>query len=112
MPPALDMPYEHADQLYQTPDRLKAHLQRDHADHFTDTQMDSLVALSAVSVSDERAHCPTCFESAPFVKGLENHLANYLERFVFFALPRLVDDVDSTADKPGSQRMGGGSLNS
>jgi tetratricopeptide (TPR) repeat protein len=74
--------------------------------------MDSFVDLSGVSVSDERSHCPICFESAPFAKGLENHLAHHLERFAMFALPRLAQDGASTTDRPDSQRMGEGSLNS
>jgi tetratricopeptide (TPR) repeat protein len=74
--------------------------------------MDSLVDLSGVSLSDERSHCPICFESAPFAKGLENHLAHHLERLAMFALPRLVQGGASTTDRPDSQRMGEGSLNS
>ncbi|EAQ93692.1 hypothetical protein CHGG_01927 [Chaetomium globosum CBS 148.51] len=74
--------------------------------------MDTLVELSGVSVSDERSHCPICFKSAPFAKGLENHLAHHLERLAMFALPRPVEDDASTTDKPNSQRMGERSLDS
>ncbi|KAH6853338.1 hypothetical protein B0I37DRAFT_4078 [Chaetomium sp. MPI-CAGE-AT-0009] len=104
--------YEHPELLYKSPDRLKVHLQREHTKRLTDEQMDSLVELSGVSVSDERPHCPICFESAPFAKGLENHLAHHLERLAMFALPRPVGDGASTTDKPDSQRMGEGSIDS
>ena len=104
--------YEHPELLYKSPDRLKLHLQMDHASRLTDGQMDSLVELSGVSVSDERSHCPICFEPGPFAKGLENHLAHHLERFAMFALPRPVQDGISAVDKPDSQRMGEGSVNS
>ena len=71
--------------------------------------MDSLVGLSDVGVSDERPHCPICFELAPFAKGLENHLAHHLERLAMFALPKYVEgaaeDVASTADMPDSQKI-------
>lgn len=104
--------YEHPELLYKSLDRLKLHLQRDHASSLTNEQMDSLVEFSGVSVSDERSHCPICFESAPFTKGLENHLAHHLERLAMFALPRPVQDGVSTADKPDSHRVGEGSLDS
>jgi hypothetical protein len=100
--------YAHADMLYENPDRLKAHLQREHASHLTDAQMDSLVGMADVGVLDERPHCPICFELAPFSKGLENHLAHHLERLAIFALPRHGNDAEedaaSTADTPDSQK--------
>ncbi len=71
--------------------------------------MDSLVGLSDVGVSDERPHCPICFELAPFAKGLENHLAHHLERLAMFALPtnaeEAAEDAASTPGAPGSQNI-------
>ncbi|KAH6651178.1 hypothetical protein F5144DRAFT_78951 [Chaetomium tenue] len=104
--------YEHPEMLYKSPDQLKHHLQRDHAGRLTNEQMDSLVELSGVSVLDELSHCPICLESAPFAKGLENHLAHHLEQFAMFALPRSAEAGASTTDKPDSQRMGEGSRDS
>ncbi|KAK3299954.1 uncharacterized protein B0H64DRAFT_379530 [Chaetomium fimeti] len=98
--------YEHPELLYKTPDRLKAHLQREHSSRLTDEQIDSLVELSGVNISDERSNCPICFEPAPFAKGLENHLAHHLERLAMFALPRPVEDGASTTDKLDSEGMG------
>lgn len=98
--------YEHSDLLYHSPDELKAHLQRDHVGLLTDAQIDSLVGLSDVSLLDERPHCPICFEPAPFLRGLESHLAHHLERLAMFALPiSVVADADSKADKPDSQKI-------
>ena len=54
----------------------------------TGQQIDDLVEVSAVQQSDERTLCPLCLISGPFSSGLDNHIADHLERIATFAFPR------------------------
>ncbi|KAI1876706.1 uncharacterized protein JN550_000778 [Neoarthrinium moseri] len=102
--------FEHSLQFPTAP-ALKSHLLDDHIGSLTEKQMDSLVNLSFVGSVDERPYCPICFQEPPFAKGLETHLANHLERFAKFSLPKTYDQDDdsrgslSTRSKRNSSRI-------
>lgn len=62
--------------------------------------------VTETSLVDNRPHCPICLADGPFAKGLENHVANHLERIAAFALPRGLTRGagDSDAGSNASQR--------
>lgn len=92
---------------YDTAYALRGHLIKDHAGYLAETQIDGLIDLSAVGLPDNRNLCPTCFRTPPFPKGLENHIANHLERFSIFALPMsCMDDQDAPHGSNATQKDG------
>ncbi|KAK1750545.1 hypothetical protein QBC47DRAFT_331655 [Echria macrotheca] len=105
--------YEHPGIVYLTPDGLREHLYQSHQQgQPTKDQVETLVELSAISLADDRLSCPICYQDGPFHKGLENHLANHLERIALFALPSIIEEAGSAQAKSGkrSSRQSGDSL--
>jgi hypothetical protein len=105
--------YEHPEIVHLSPEGLREHLYHSHLrDQLTTDQVETLVELSAISIADNRPRCPVCFQDGPFHKGLENHLANHLERIALFALPRAIQEAGYAQEKSGkrSSRQSGDSL--
>ena len=78
--------FEHVDAIYPSPTELQNHLQAEHGDRITQSQIQDLLAVSESSMMDKRSYCPICLFTGPFEKGLGNHIAFHLESFAVFAL--------------------------
>ncbi|KAL5346792.1 hypothetical protein ACLOAV_007933 [Pseudogymnoascus australis] len=87
---------EHASAHFSTPEDLKAHLLAETHESLQRMGLEDLLAICETVRPDFRTTCPICFVDTGSSYDLENHLANHLERFAAFALPR---DVDSDADE-------------
>ncbi|OBT75924.1 hypothetical protein VF21_05770 [Pseudogymnoascus sp. 05NY08] len=87
---------EHASTHFLTQDDLKRHLLAENHESLQRMDLGDLLAISETVRPDSRTICPICFVDAGSSYGLENHLANHLERFAAFALPR---DVEGDADE-------------
>ncbi|OBT88811.1 hypothetical protein VE02_03180 [Pseudogymnoascus sp. 03VT05] len=87
---------EHASTHFLTQDDLKRHLLAENHESLQRMGLEDLLAISETVRPDSRTICPICFVDAGSSYGLENHLANHLERFAAFALPR---DVEGDADE-------------
>lgn len=85
---------EHPTAVYGTQNGLREHLQQNHADSFPESQLDSIVRIGETSTVDMRQTCPICSAPADMegLGGMQNHIANHLERIATFALPKNVDD--------------------
>ncbi|RYP13603.1 hypothetical protein DL765_006804 [Monosporascus sp. GIB2] len=73
-----------------------SHLQREHGNSLTLEQIEDLIEVGETSLTDSRSRCPICLAQGPFPSGLENHLANHLERIATFAFPRIVVTAERT----------------
>ncbi|OBT95745.1 hypothetical protein VE01_06431 [Pseudogymnoascus verrucosus] len=82
---------EHASTHFLTQDDLKRHLLAENHESLQRMGLDDLLAICETVRPDSRTICPICFVDAGSSYGLENHLANHLERFAAFALPRDVE---------------------
>ncbi|OBT66654.1 hypothetical protein VE03_03872 [Pseudogymnoascus sp. 23342-1-I1] len=86
---------EHASTHFLTPEDLKGHLLAESHETLQRMGLEDLLAICETVRPDSRTTCPICFVDTGSPYSLENHLANHLERFAAFALPRDVDgDVD------------------
>ncbi|KFZ08113.1 hypothetical protein V502_09535 [Pseudogymnoascus sp. VKM F-4520 (FW-2644)] len=95
---------EHASAHFTTQDGLKKHLFAETHETLQRMGLEDLLAICETVRPDSRTICPICFVEASSSYGLENHLANHLERFAAFALPR---DVEGDADEesPNNSNM-------
>lgn len=95
---------EHASAHFTTQDGLKKHLLAETHETLQRMGLEDLLAICETVRPDSRTICPICFVEAGSSFGLENHLANHLERFAAFALPR---DVEGDADEesPNNSNM-------
>jgi hypothetical protein len=100
--------YEHSTPLFYSPERLEAHLREDHANVLTETQIAGLIEVAETSVIDSRPLCPICLAAGPFAKGMENHLANHLERIAVFALPKGLSGGAEGSDASSNASQGRG----
>ncbi|ELR10333.1 hypothetical protein GMDG_04715 [Pseudogymnoascus destructans 20631-21] len=87
---------EHASTHFLRQDDLKRHLLAENHESLQRMGLEDLLAICETARPDSRTVCPICFVDAGSSYGLENHLANHLERFAAFALPR---DVEGDADE-------------
>jgi O-acetyl-ADP-ribose deacetylase (regulator of RNase III) len=87
---------EHLNAIYRTQSGLEDHLHNDHANTIADHEITSIVKIGETSEVDPRERCPICFAVADMEGGLQNHIANHLERLASFALPK---DIDNTGDE-------------
>ncbi|KFY22860.1 hypothetical protein V493_06277 [Pseudogymnoascus sp. VKM F-4281 (FW-2241)] len=87
---------EHASTYFSTQDGLKGHLLAETHESLQRMGLEDLLAICETVRPDSRTICPICFVKAGSSYGLEIHLANHLERFAAFALPR---DIEDDADE-------------
>jgi hypothetical protein len=87
---------EHINAVFLSSSSLEDHLHREHPGSFPEEQLSSIIRVGETSATDLRQACPICFVAATIEGGLQNHIANHLERLAVFALPK---DVDSTEDE-------------
>ncbi|KAI9763315.1 MAG: hypothetical protein M1839_006520 [Geoglossum umbratile] len=84
---------EHPSQTFRMSEDFHRHLEEQ--PHKISSEL-SFTALSDISKSsdlDSRRNCPVCLTLFAKAEQLQNHVANHLERFAAFALPRDVDTV-------------------
>ena len=75
----------------------------------SELSIDALEDISRNSDLDSRRICPICVTLFPSAERLHNHLANHLERFAAFALPRDVETIDDDEFFRGSGNSSGDS---
>ncbi|KAF7516428.1 hypothetical protein G7054_g14157 [Neopestalotiopsis clavispora] len=85
----------HAKQ-FDLPSDLEIHFRGQHLELQNEDDLHDQVSKSYTDMTDSRTTCPVCLMSGPFHKGLENHLANHLERVALFALPRNTEDSENS----------------
>src|ERR1700712_1195640 len=61
--------FEHANWVFRSKRGLKEHLQADHLQHVTESQITDLLEVSESSLADDRKYCPICLIGGPFPKG-------------------------------------------
>ncbi|ORY09923.1 hypothetical protein BCR34DRAFT_615529 [Clohesyomyces aquaticus] len=101
---------EHPTSVYKSQSGLENHLRLSHADSFPEHQLASIIKISETSTIDLRPKCPICLADADMEGGLQNHIANHLERIASFALPKDVDVVDDDDDGASSVASRGRSI--
>ena len=103
---------EHPSAVFRSREGLSQHLCQVHADSFPEHQLDSIVKVGGTSTVDVRESCPICLVPADIVEGgLQNHIANHLERIASFSLPSSAagdgsDGGSSAASRGGSATTG------
>lgn len=94
---------------------MEDHLHHEHANSIADDEISSIVRIGETSEVDAREKCPICFAAANMEGGLQNHIANHLERLASFALPKDIDssgDASNDAGSAASLRRGTASISS
>lgn len=86
---------KHAEQ-FDSLSEIENHFRKQHSELQSQTDIDIQVSGSYTNMPDSRTTCPICLIDGPFEKGLENHLANHLERVSLFALPRNTEETDQS----------------
>ncbi|KAK0662433.1 O-acetyl-ADP-ribose deacetylase MACROD1 [Lasiodiplodia hormozganensis] len=92
----------HPHAVYSSQAGIRTHLDDVHGSDLSEMQIRQLIAVAETSTIDSREYCPVCFVGAhePGIEGnLHNHIANHLENFASFALPRFTGTDD---DKSGA----------
>lgn len=92
----------HPHAVYSSQAGIRTHLDDVHGSDLSEMQIRQLIAVAETSTIDSREYCPVCFVGAhePGIEGnLHNHIANHLEKFASFALPRYTGTDD---DKSGA----------
>ncbi|KAF2811172.1 uncharacterized protein BDZ99DRAFT_570424 [Mytilinidion resinicola] len=89
---------EHKNSIYKSSSGLEEHLHAEHPGSFPDDQIKSILRVGETSSIDLRPKCPLCRADATMEGGLQNHIANHLERFAAFALPKDVDTAEDHSD--------------
>ncbi|KAF2262112.1 hypothetical protein CC78DRAFT_520841 [Lojkania enalia] len=100
---------EHPNTIYSTQSGFKGHLRQNHSNSISEQQFDSIMKVAETSTVDLRPRCPICFAEANMEGGLQNHLANHLERLAAFSLPKDVDDADDESSVGSSAASQGSS---
>lgn len=85
--------HDHPETGFKSVNVFFAHLHGRHPDLIA-SQYDAFVEISETVSEDERTKCPICFQDTNNIGNLPNHMANHLERFEIFALPRHTEDED------------------
>jgi tetratricopeptide (TPR) repeat protein len=102
--------YDHSEAVFRSPEVLADHLHTQHSESLTESQISDLVDAAETSPIDERVVCPICLGEGPFTKGLQNHLANHLERIALFALPRGSGDAEDGSNASSNAPRGVGAV--
>jgi O-acetyl-ADP-ribose deacetylase (regulator of RNase III) len=98
---------EHKDCVYRSSSGLEDHLHSAHLGIFPEDQIKSIVRVGETSSVDLRPKCPLCLADATMEGGLQNHIANHLERFAAFALPKDIDTAEDRSDGASSMASRG-----
>jgi hypothetical protein len=82
---------------FSNQDDFEQHLhQRGHG-NVTEAQIKDFASIAQSIAEDARSKCPICSEDTAKIPQFPAHLAHHLERIATFAIPREVDDGDSTS---------------
>ena len=100
---------EHERQSFRTAQGFQTHLEEAPHNISAELSFDALADIGKRSESDARTICPICLAFLENSDRLHNHIANHLERFAAFALPRDVETVDDDEMSKGSKNSSGGS---
>lgn len=100
---------EHVNQSFQTSREFQIHVEESPHVISAGLSFDALADVSRSSDPDDRRVCPICLALLDNVDRLHNHIANHLERFAAFALPRDVDTVGDDEMSKGSKVSSGDS---
>ncbi|OCL10029.1 hypothetical protein AOQ84DRAFT_375290 [Glonium stellatum] len=103
---------EHSNAVFRSSAGLEDHLHQKHPGSFADEQLPSIVKVGETSSIDLRQTCPICFADATMEAGLQNHIANHLERLAAFALPKDVNSAEDESDGASSAASRGKSIES
>ncbi|KAI4087588.1 MAG: hypothetical protein L6R37_008300, partial [Teloschistes peruensis] len=90
--------FEHAEPKFWSKAALQYHLESEHGNDTTETQIQDLVEISELSVEETRTTCPFCLLEGPFPKGFENHMAFHMQRFATFPVSRDISSHDEDKD--------------
>ncbi|KAF2012654.1 hypothetical protein BU24DRAFT_395691 [Aaosphaeria arxii CBS 175.79] len=96
---------EHPNAVFANASGLETHLRQSHANSILESQIETIVKVGETSTIDSRESCPICLVKADaegIGDGLQNHVANHLERIATFALP--------SSDSAGDDSDGGSSV--
>lgn len=96
---------EHANPFFTSKAQLREHLEASHKD-ITETQIQSLLAISVSSVADLRSGFPMCLVRGPFRQGVDKHIAFRLETFAAFSVSRSFSTTDGEAASGHSSQAG------
>ncbi|OCK75825.1 hypothetical protein K432DRAFT_408695 [Lepidopterella palustris CBS 459.81] len=89
---------EHTNAVFRSSASLEDHLRREHSNNFPEAQLSSIVKIGETASIDLRPKCPMCFVDSTMEGGLQNHIANHLERLAAFALPKDFDNEEGQSD--------------
>lgn len=89
--------YEHFGALFTSRELLASHLRQEHSRSVGELEISDLLDIAEASLADERKTCPICHADGPFKRGIQNHIANHLERIALFALPRGLDVIEDAS---------------
>ncbi|KAF2490359.1 hypothetical protein BU16DRAFT_543692 [Lophium mytilinum] len=89
---------EHKNSIYKSKAGLEDHLHAEHPGTFPEDHIKSILSIGETTSVDLRPKCPLCLANATMEGGLQNHIANHLERFAAFALPKDIDTADDHSD--------------
>jgi len=103
---------EHINAVFRSSSSLEDHLHRGHPGSFPEEQLSSIIRVGETSAIDLRQACPICFVAVTMERGLQNHIANHLERLAVFALPKDVDSTEGELDGASSAASRGRSVGS
>ncbi|OJD38859.1 macro domain-containing protein [Diplodia corticola] len=87
----------HSHAVYSSQAGIRSHLDDAHGGDLSEMQIRQLIGVAEASTCDSRDYCPICFAGADdlgVAGNLHNHIANHLERFASFALPRITQMED------------------
>ena len=103
---------EHINAVFRSSSNLEDHLHREHPGSFPEEQLSSIIRVGETSAIDLRQACPICFVAVTMEGGLQNHIANHLERLAVFSLPKDVDSTEDESDGASSAASRGRSVGS
>ena len=103
---------EHINAVFRSSSNLEDHLHREHPGSFPEEQLSSIIRVGETSAIDLRQACPICFVAATMEGGMQNHIANHLERLAVFVLPKDVDGIEDELDGASSAASRGRSVGS
>jgi O-acetyl-ADP-ribose deacetylase (regulator of RNase III) len=93
---------QHPDAAFASAASFEKHLLEKHGEeHFNEIQLRSISQVSATAAEDDRA-CPICLAHSSAIPNMQSHIANHLERFAAFALPK---DAQGDDDDSGGSNM-------
>ena len=87
--------FEHDTAAFSSEEQLKTHLENEHENLLTATQISSILEMSQCSTKDDRTICPFCLVSDDdFPKKLSQHIAVHLEQISALSVPESAKEED------------------